>query len=134
MRCCGGSGTRDRALVDILDHDSTTVLSATYEAQGGGLRLPPPAETHTKVLVYGAPFVGLIDVGNAEEGQEGAVGSREKNYHRKRSFSFNADQPRVVSSKSTGKRDGALVSAPIVLEGGVLANPELDSFLTRYTR
>lgn len=115
MRCCGGSGTRDRALVDILDHDSTTVLSATYEAQGttdvywrgyaltlvlagGGLRLPPPAETHTKVLVYGAPFVGLIDVGNAEEGQEGAVGSREKNYHRKRSFSFNADQPRVVGS------------------------------------
>ncbi|KAF4724229.1 hypothetical protein FOZ63_000622, partial [Perkinsus olseni] len=134
MRCFGSStgSSRDPALEDVLARDSTTILSATFDVQGEGLRLQPPVETRNRVLVYGAPFADLVVDGYTDDGRERAAGYHGRYHPRGPSSGIHSERPfsrdghRRVGERSTGKLHSALVSAPVVLEGRVFGNRRID--------
>ncbi|KAF4699137.1 hypothetical protein FOZ63_002483, partial [Perkinsus olseni] len=124
--------SRDPALEDVLARDSTTILSATFDVQGEGLRLQPPVETRTRVLVYGAPFADLVVDGNTDDGRNRGAGYHGRYHPRGPSSGIHSERPSSrdghhrVGERSTGKLHSALVSAPVVLEGRVFGNRRID--------
>ncbi|KAF4711433.1 hypothetical protein FOZ63_002308 [Perkinsus olseni] len=134
MRCFGSSrgSSRDPALEDVLARDSTTILSATFDVQGEGLRLQPPMETRTRVLVYGAPFADLMVDGSTDNGRDRAAGNHGRYHPRGPSSGLHSERPfsrdghRRVGERSAGELHSTVVNAPVVLEGRVFGNRRID--------
>ncbi|KAF4662686.1 hypothetical protein FOL47_006087 [Perkinsus chesapeaki] len=136
MRWLFGGNRRDDEDWEDLMESSTTLMSATVDPQGEGpISLKSPKDTRTRVLVYGSPFAEMMaDKAAAEDRHEAtSIGGHRLSVSRG-SFGLRGGSPLETTSQQAAAarwpppppvRD-VVVSAPVVLAGGVLSSCRID--------